>query len=197
MSTISRSSLRLMPKLDSPVQVNPRAGCPADILAQQVAVEVAYIDMAGKRQTGTIEINRAVADDIRIFFETALELGFPIEKVVRASEYGWDDPAMMAANVTSGFNYRNIPGQPTISNHAHGLALDVNTRLNPYIVYGERGATVYPAGASWNPGVPGTLHKDHPLVLLMKDKGWVWGGDWVSDVDHAIDYQHFEKPLAP
>lgn len=152
------------------------------------------MDFAGRRQFGIIEINRAVAADVEGFFHKALELGFPIEKIARASDFGWDDYAMMAANVTSGFNYRTIPDKQIMSNHAYGLALDVNTRLNPYVVYGEAGDVVHPAGAAWRPGTPGTLTGDHPLVVFMKDNGWTWGGDWVQGVHHAVDYQHFEKP---
>lgn len=176
------------------VQVNPKVACPPEILAEQVAIEVRYVDLAHKQRRGIIEINAQVSEDIQAFFAKALELSFPIETVVRASDYGWDDQELMAANATSGFNYRTIPNTGMLSNHAHGLAFDVNTRLNPYIVYTNGRPEIFPAGAVWNPDVPGTLSADHGLVKLMKSKGWTWGGDWISDVDNAIDYQHFEKP---
>ena len=39
----------------------------------------------------------------------------------------------------------------------------------------------------------GTLTKDHPLVIFMKERGWIWGGDWSKIGDSGVDYQHFEK----
>ena len=41
-------------------------------------------------------------------------------------DYGGDDKAAMAANVTSGFNCRFVDGTDRWSNHAFGLAVDIN-----------------------------------------------------------------------
>ena len=84
-----------------------------------------------------------------------------------------------------------------MSFHARGLAIDVNTFLNPYIYLDDDGTVVTdPAGATYDPSKPGTLTADHPLVTFMKSRGWAWGGDWTLEADEVIDYQHFEKPMA-
>ena len=174
---------------------NPAAHCPSDILAEQVALPVVYYDMDGLLQQRIIEINRAAANDVTAFFTLARKLKFPIAKVVRASDepYRWDDLRLMADNATSGFNYRPVTktGQP--SWHALGLAFDVNTRLNPYISYYGGTEETEPDGATWDPTIPGTLYGSHPLVNLMKKRGWEWGGDWTRD-SGRVDYQHFQKP---
>lgn len=178
----------------SAIRANPATHCPDDILAQQVALTVRYIDFTDTVQQGIIEIHQAVADDVQAFFTLALQLRFPIERVARASEFNWDDPRMMAENITSGFNYRTIPNTDIVSHHSYGRAFDVNTRLNPYIVRQPDGTEIgYPKGAVWDISKPGTLYSAHPLVQLMKSRGWLWGGEELELTDNT-DYQHFEKP---
>ena len=124
---------------------------------------------------------------------------FPIAKTIPAadSRYHWDDNLMMANNNSSGYNYRKIAGSSNLSYHAQGLAVDINTFLNPYIYVADDGSVVTdPPGATYDPLAPGTLTKNHPLVRYMKDHGWTWGGDWTLETDEVIDYQHFEKPNA-
>lgn len=176
------------------VQANPENPALPEILAKQVALEVLHLGFDGKVHAGVIEVHKDAAEDIRMFFEQALAIGFPIEKVVPAGdpEYGWDDDKLMADNATSGFNYRTIAGTDRPSPHGTGWAFDVNDRLNPYIRYQESGQTVSPSGAVWDPSVPGTLYAEHPLVRLMEERGWEWGGNWTPE-SGRVDYQHFQK----
>lgn len=181
------------------VKINPERMAPPEILRQIVPIDVEYFDFNGERQNGTIEVNEAIAADVADFFALALSINFPIENVVRSSdpEYGWDDEKLMAANTTSGFNYRYIKGTTKPSLHGEGLAFDVNTFLNPYYRYDdETGGLlgVDPIGAVYNPNIPGTLTADHPLVLLMKERGFEWGGDWTPDSGRT-DIQHFQKRI--
>ena len=186
---------------ESPIASNPERPTPPEIEWQIVPLDIEYIDFNGEKKTGTIEVNRAVYDDVKDFFAKALELKFPIENVVRSSdpEYLWDDDKLMAANTTSGFNYRLIAGTDEPSLHGLGLAFDVNTELNPFIKYEKTDGTphVDPEGATYDPDVPGTLTADHPLVTFMKERGWEWGGDWARDdrpgKKSRTDYQHFQK----
>jgi peptidoglycan LD-endopeptidase CwlK len=175
---------------------NPDRPTPPEIEAQIVPVEVTYVDFENNQQQGIIETNQAVAEDVRAFFDEALRIGFPIEKVVRSSdpEYLWDDDKLMDANTSSSFNYRLIKGTDKPSLHGLGLALDVNTRLNLYIRYVNGGVETDPPGATYEPGKPGVLTSDHPLVEFMKQRGWEWGGDW-PEASGRTDYQHFQKQL--
>lgn len=149
-----------------------------------------------QKQSALLEVNRAVAAEVRSFFTGAFDLKFPIDKVTCSSDrpYFWDDGLMMAANATSGFNYRLIADSDVVSEHGYGRAFDINPRLNPYIRFKDGAQIVAPAGAEWDPSVPGTLSATHPLVTHMAALGWSWGGNWSPEARGAIDYQHFEKP---
>ena len=163
-------------------------GCPETIKENQQLVDVKYYSFDGKVHQGQILIHKKLANDVREVFQIAFDHHFPIESVIPVSKFGWRDDASMDANNTSGFNYRTVTGGKTISNHGRGFAIDINTKLNPYIK--ER--NVEPAGATYDPNVPGTLTADHFLVKEFKKRGWSWGGDWKN----LKDYQHFEKVVA-
>lgn len=173
---------------------NPDSPCPIEILVRQVAINVPYIDFDGNLQKGVIEVDKDVRKDVIDFFAKALELKFPIEKVVPSShpDYEWDDEKLMANNMSSGFNYRVIAGTDIVSPHGQGRALDINPRLNPYIRYEADEIIVAPKGAIWDISKPGTLFEEHPLVSFMKNRGWEWGGDWTPDYGRT-DYHHFQK----
>lgn len=179
------------------IAIAPGSGCPPSLLADQVALAVRHVGMDGGEHDGLIEVHREVVADVTSFFALALRLRFPIERVVPASEHGWDDERLMAANCSSGFNFRRVAGTDRLSWHAFGLAFDVNTRLNPYLRPGPDGVHVDPAGATYDPDVPGTLSGPHPLVDHLRDRGWTWGGDWTFEADGCVDYQHFNRRIDP
>ncbi len=65
----------------------------------------------------------------------------------------------MAANNTSGFNYRNATARATLSNHAYGRAIDLNPFTNPYV----KGSLILPPGARRDVTLAGALTADHPV----------------------------------
>jgi hypothetical protein len=74
-----------------------------------------------------------------------------------------------------GYNCRNIAGTNRRSNHAYGLAVDINPAQNPHTFPGDRnyGATNMPPS----------------FVQLFTSEGWGWGGNWNS----SKDTMHFSK----
>ena len=175
---------------------NPELSCPPEILKLQVLLTVLHYGFDGQRHSGIIEVHKALADDVDAFFKFASDSNFPIEHVVQAGDpaYLWNDDKLMAANASSGFNYRLIAGTTNTSLHGQGLAFDINPRQNPYMRYSESKVIVAPEGASWNPDVPGTLSAKHPLVRFMLERGWEWGGSWNQD-SGRVDYQHLQKQI--
>jgi D-alanyl-D-alanine carboxypeptidase len=173
---------------------NPNARCPQDILDLQVISDVSYIGFDGRSHKGQIVVDKRLMHDIQLFFEHAQKIEFPIEKVVPAVQFAWDDTELMDKNISSGFNFRPIAGTSEISLHGKGMAFDINPRNNPYIRYSNGVEIVSPAGAVHDLHAPGTLYADHPLVLFMKSQGWEWGGDWLPE-SGRVDYQHFQKNL--
>ena len=175
--------------------INSNNSCPKNIINQIVPVVVKYFDFEGSYKTGTIEVNKAIADDVFEFFKMALEIKFPINRVAKSSdlEFAWDDNKIMAANASTAFNYRNIAGTNRLSLHSTGFAFDINPIQNPFLRYKDgQLIAIEPNGSKYNPIAPGTLSNDHPLVQLMIGKGWEWGGNWLPKSGRT-DYQHFQK----
>ncbi len=173
---------------------NPAFPCPREILAAQVVLSVWYVSFDGRVHEGRLVVHGAIASDIQQIFKSLLRAKFPIQSVIPVADprFAWDDHASMAANNSSGFNYRPKEGKPDdLSMHAYGLAVDINPVQNPYIC----GKIVQPPGAVYDRAVPGTLTPDSLPVKLFKGRGFRWGGgDWPG----KKDYQHFDRPdLAP
>ena len=177
---------------------NPENPAPETIIASLRDIEVMHYGFDGEIHTGRIIMHEAVADDIQAFFAHAYELGFPIAKVVpiHDSAYAWSDERSSEDNNSSGFNYRQVTGNPTkISWHGYGRAFDINPLQNMYVNYDEKLEERYriPKNGTHDETLPGTLFADHALVRFMKDRGWIWGGDW-TPASGRTDWQHFEKP---
>jgi hypothetical protein len=145
-------------------------------------------------QTGTLIVNRAVADEVVHLFRSLYDHGFQIERMEPIENYGGDDDASMAANNTSAFNCRDATGKPGVfSNHSWGRAIDINPLTNPY-VKGDK--VLPPAGRAYldrTRTFPGSILKNGFVVREFEKAGWTWGGRWPD----RQDYQHFEKPEKP
>jgi hypothetical protein len=150
-------------------------------------VDVYYYGFDEKLHKGQLVVHKDIVLDVIEIFEFIRESRFPIEKVIPISSYGWSDEKSMQANNTSAFNYRFISGTRVISNHASGLAIDINPKQNPYIK-NERST---PKDCTYDTTKAGTISPSSQLVKEFKQRGWSWGGDWKS----VKDYQHFEKKL--
>ena len=78
-------------------------------------------------------------------------------------------------------------GATLFSQHAYGLAVDVNPFQNPYL----KGDLVLPELASSyrdrDRHRPGMILADDPVVRAFASIGWTWGGTWRS----LKDLQHF------
>ncbi len=157
-------------------------------------VHVLYTNFDRETQEGELICNAALAQDLVEIFYELQENGYPIEQIHLVDEYGGDDDASMAADNTSCFNYRNVAGSSSLSNHALGRAIDVNPLYNPYITYNADGSTDVspPAGWDYVDRSADFAHKIDTNDLcyrLFKEHGFTWGGSWNS----SKDYQHFEK----
>ena len=162
-----------------------KEGAPDSITLQMEAIEVEYIDYNGKESVGVLVVNKKVAKEVVEIFKEIKAAGFPIEKIIPISEYGWDDDKSMYDNNSSGYNYRFVGGTKKLSNHAYGIAIDINPRYNPMII----GDKVYPPNGSYCDKNKGTISADSAVVKIFKKRGWEWGGDYKS----LKDYQHFDK----
>lgn len=154
-------------------------------------VELDFIGFDGRLHRGDLVVNRMVVDDVIAIFGQLLRLRYPIEKMRSVDEYpGADDELSMQDNNTSGFNCRPLPHSDSWSQHAFGLAVDLNPLINPCL---DAAGDLQPKNAGRHldrrRSDPGMLHKGDPAVLAFTDRGWTWGGSWRN----PIDYQHFQR----
>jgi hypothetical protein len=101
--------------------------------------------------------------------------------------YGSNDDRSMAADNTSAFNCRGVPGSGSWSEHAYGRAIDINPLENPEV---RNGNVAPPGGRRFLDRTrlrSGMILDRGPVVRAFASIGWSWGGDW-----HSLkDYQHF------
>lgn len=153
-------------------------------------LRLSYIDFEGRPQTGEMVCNKRIADDLTAIFQALYEAAYPIRSIRLVDDFGGSDDASMAADNTSCFNYRVVPGTGVLSSHALGLAVDINPLENPYVR--SSGRVMPPEGEAY---ADRSAEFEHKIVrgdlvwTLFHEHGFVWGGTW----RRAKDYQHFEK----
>lgn len=146
---------------------------------------VEYYSFDKKIHRGQILVHNLIKEDVIEFFQKAKEIRYPIYSVIPISKFDWDDEKSMAANNSSGFNYRTVEGSDRLSNHSFGLAIDINPFINPVIYANGR---ISPEGANYDPKAEGAFFQEHPLVQEMLKRKFRWGGNWKS----LKDYHHFD-----
>lgn len=164
-----------------------RPGCPV-APSELRRLELSYWGFDDRHHAGALVVNAAHADRIIAVFRRLYERRFPIRRMEPVDAFGGSDEASIAADNTSGFNCRNAvaTGPPKWSQHAFGLAIDVNPVENPYILEGE---VLPPAGREFldrRDVRPGMAVRGGELVAAFAVAGWSWGGVWTNP-----DYQHF------
>jgi poly-gamma-glutamate synthesis protein (capsule biosynthesis protein) len=163
------------------------SGCPVPIDHLRL-LTLSYYNFDGNPvSTGRLVINRKVATDVLSTFETLYNQKFPLWDVDATDLYPADQRPDHLRDVTVGFNCRPIGGTTIWSQHAFGLAVDVNPVQNPEVV----GDKVVPrAGRDYvdrSQDRTGMIHKGDSTVHAFSAIGWGWGGNWHS----KKDYMHF------
>ena len=148
---------------------NPQNPAPEEIIGSLILLTVEYCGFDGLLHIGQIIIHKDIVLEVKQFFAFALQIQFPIAKVIPISDpkYSWDDEVSCCDNNTSAYNYRLIAGSNKISNHARGLAFDVNPVQNIFVRYDINLTETYrlPPDGTYDESEPGTLTTKHPLVL--------------------------------
>ena len=148
---------------------------------------VSHVGFDGELHTGELLANAAWADDLVGVFRRLYQARFPIEqmRVIRAEEI--DAPPTGDWNDTTSFVCRPAVGNASWSQHAYGLAVDINPFHNPY----QKRDLVLPELASAYTDRddlrPGMIQPGDVVVEAFADIGWTWGGEWNS----LKDWMHF------
>lgn len=157
-------------------------------------IKVLHRNIDGDIYIGEMVCNQKIAADLVDIFRQLYEADYPIERMVLPDVYDADDERQMQANNTSCFCYRVVPNTKTLSRHAMGMAVDINTLYNPYVVPRKNASpNVMPKTAGKyvdrSRKFPYKLEKGDLCYQLFIQHGFNWGGNWKS----SKDYQHFDK----
>ena len=169
------------------VSWHPRPRCPG--FAELALLRMNHWTFTDQLAEGQLVVARSVAEELARAFAALFTARFPIAQMRPICDFAGDDLASMNANNCSAFNFRTIAGSERLSQHALGVAVDINPVQNPWV----RGTEVLPpAGADYLDREvvrPGQITRPGAVVQAFIDIGWSWGGDWPD----TKDYHHFQK----
>lgn len=159
-------------------------------------LRVLHYNAEGEVCQGEMVCNKLIADDLTDIFRQLYEARYPIERMRLIDDYDANDERSMSDNNSSCFCFRTVAGSNKLSNHARGLAVDINTRYNPCVRRLSNGKTrIEPENGKAYAKRKGKfqykIERDDLCYRLFIEHGFRWGGDW----NNPKDYQHFEKPM--
>ena len=175
-----------------------KPGCPVPLEDLRI-LHFNYWRFDHALRRGPMVVNASVAEDVLWVFRQLYDAGFPIKKVALATEF---KPERFAQHrritshrsVTASFNCRPVvtalgPGSD-YSQHAYGLAIDLNPLQNPYVTTSgfvrNRAAEPY---LDRGRHLEGMVHEGDVVFRSFAAIGWEWGGNWSGDKD----YMHFSQ----
>jgi len=156
---------------------------------------VTHWDFDGRTQTGQLIVDRKAAAPLSRVFKQLYKVGFPIRHMRLSDSYGPRSARPADGDISGSFECRPAVASPCSkgvvskknwSNHAYGLAIDLNPGENPYVGCGQ---TRNPARIPYldrkriRPGMVTPA-----VVEAFRAIGWGWGGDWTGNTK---DYMHF------
>ncbi len=167
-------------------------------------IKVLHYNFYHRIQVGELVVNQVIAEDCRQIFMELFQEEYEINSMYLIDRYYEKDQARNGEQVdissinddnTSAFHYRKIAGTEVLSNHAYGMAIDINPLENPYVKEADLQQTVASPYKDYNSYKDRTaqrahmISKDDACYRIFKAHGFQWGGEWNGNKD----YQHFEK----
>ncbi|GAA3930814.1 M15 family metallopeptidase [Actinomadura viridis] len=167
-----------------------RKGCPVAPSGLRM-IEMTYWGMDDKPHAdGRLVVNAKQADELVSVFRRLYDMRYPIARMEPVDAYKGSDFDSIEANNTSAFNCRSATGSGNWSQHAYGLAIDINPCENPYVSasggVAHKDCVKFKNRSRRDPGV---IHDGDRVVKAFARIGWGWGGDWSG----VKDYQHFSS----
>ena len=169
------------------------AGCPVSLSELRV-LSVSTVGFDGRVATGQLVVNRKAAKPLASVFRKLYTLRFPVRHMQLSDMYGPVGGRPADDDVTGSFSCRQAVPSPctggsgtgTWSNHAYGLAVDLDPRENPYVG----------CGMSRDPNARRYMNRSRRLqgmvtpavIAAFRSIGWGWGGSWSGS---TRDYMHF------
>ncbi len=181
-------SYTVSPVTEETVSKSWREDCPLH-WEELSLLTIRYWNFDGRSVVGQMVVNSSVVTEVVAAFGDLYKIRFPIERIALVDDYGGDDKAAMRANVTSSFNCRYVDGTDRWSNHAFGLAVDINPLINPWAREGNVLPLEGTRYADRSNPIPGMINDGDAAIAIFERIGWSWGGVWAS-----ADYMHFSGP---
>ena len=165
-----------------------KRGCP--VRTNQLDwIRLTYVGFDGERHSGELLAHQDVSADLVRVFRDLWRARYPIEEMRITEARELDLEPTGDGNNTSAFVCRPTTGGGSYSEHAYGLAIDVNPFQNPY----RKGEVVLPELASAylnrQRERPGMIFEGGPVVSAFDQIGWQWGGRYRS----LKDLHHFSR----
>jgi hypothetical protein len=162
------------------------AACPVGLSSLRY-VTVVFRGFDGKAHRGELVVAASAASKVVSVFRSLYAVSFPIEEMRIPTTADMRAKPTGDGNNTAAYVCRAARGQTRFSQHAYGLAIDVNPFDNPQVkrdlVVPEL-ASAY-KDRSWRR--PGMFLPGGSAVRAFTAIGWGWGGTWTSQKD----YMHF------
>jgi len=169
------------------------AGCPVPLSGLRL-LTVSYWDFDGNRQMGELVVNARAAAPLAKVFRQLYRLRFPIRHLRFADMYGPKSGQPADRDVSGSFECRRVVPSPCgsgtgqWSQHAFGLAVDLNPIENPYTGCGR---TREPTSRPYLDRSRIRRGMVTPAVVgAFRSIGWGWGGAWAGSTK---DYMHFSS----
>jgi D-alanyl-D-alanine carboxypeptidase len=172
-----------------------RRGCPVPLSGLRI-LTVTHRGFDGRSHTGEIVVNAKAAEPLSRVFRKLYALRFPIREMTLDFYAANEEEFPAHGDVTASFSCRKaVPspctGKPATggtrwSNHAYGLAVDVNPVENPYVGCGmsrDPKARRYRDRSRHRRGM-----LTPRAIAAFASVGWGWGGAWSGETK---DYMHF------
>ena len=168
-------------------------GCPLG-LSDLRLLTVTHRGFDKHNHTGQLIVNKKAAAPLSTVFHKLYNLHFPIRHMSIASVYGPKEQWPKDGDTSGSFECRQAVPSPcsggnangSWSNHAYGMAVDINPVENPYVGCGmsrDPKAQSYRDRSRHRPGmVTGRVRQAFASI------GWGWGGSWTGNTK---DYMHF------
>jgi hypothetical protein len=170
-------------------------GCPVPLWRLRV-LTVRLWGFDHRTHRGQLIVNAKYARGLGSVFAKLYALRFPVRHMRLSDTYAGPHPK--DGDVTASFECRQAAASPcsgpgnkrtgSWSNHAYGLAVDLNPVENPYVGCGQTRdprAVSYMNRSRVRPGMV-----TRTVIRAFASIGWKWGGAWTGTTK---DYMHFSS----
>jgi D-alanyl-D-alanine carboxypeptidase len=168
------------------VQYSWREGCPVSYTLLRVVDANHYYGFDHLMHRGSIVVRNTVVAQFEGLLQKTVEVRFPIRRMQPVDAYKAVDEDSAADDNTSAFNCRLTTLGSEWSEHAYGVAIDLDPVENPY----DNGGVMVPTngGTYLNRSDvrAGMLTPGSPVIAYAVANGWTWLA--------PTDYQHLEWP---